>query len=470
MGPVFKRLTANYPPILLHPVNSITAYKGQIIYDTPETEAKAQTPVSYLQWLPAPGVTPPVVHHDGNSVHLDPASRRSQSRDRRPRSHPGKRRSVPAPAPWAAQPTDPGVDRAATPGAAGVALAVTQSLARPRPCCRRVLVQRRELAGHARHRRTRPRPDRHHRGTTRRGESAAELAGQGRRRHGRQRVGHRRHAAFPTARSSRRSSCPWTPTSIFRRTQPRRVAQTSLLALNTLHSAPPDTVPGAAGQVDQRLDGPIGPGGPATPTTEEALSSLGMVVSKGNLGAMQDITDEVYAAVAGRAGQFDDLVPRLAELTTSLDRQTTDIIAAAEGLNRFAGILARRQRQHSRRALDSLPGALQASTTTPTSWSTRSPPSDAFSEVAVAGAVGRPSPTSPPTSRTPTRWSRHSPTMPTTGRLAASRCRRPSRSRYKYLRQAVRGDVINAFVTFDLTLRRTRRDGVHDLARAATRT
>jgi phospholipid/cholesterol/gamma-HCH transport system substrate-binding protein len=59
MGPVFKRITMNYPPIMFHPINSITAYKGQIIYDTPETEAKAQTPVPYLQWQNAPGVTPP---------------------------------------------------------------------------------------------------------------------------------------------------------------------------------------------------------------------------------------------------------------------------------------------------------------------------------------------------------------------------------------------------------------------------
>ena len=65
MGPVFKRIAVNYPPILFHPINSITAYKGQIIYDTPATEAKAQTPVPYLQWNPAPGVTPPTVGHDG---------------------------------------------------------------------------------------------------------------------------------------------------------------------------------------------------------------------------------------------------------------------------------------------------------------------------------------------------------------------------------------------------------------------
>ena len=51
----------NFPPILFHPINSITAYKGQILYDTPATEAKAQTPLPYLQWQPQPGVTPPSI-------------------------------------------------------------------------------------------------------------------------------------------------------------------------------------------------------------------------------------------------------------------------------------------------------------------------------------------------------------------------------------------------------------------------
>ena len=37
LGPVLRRLAVNYPPIMFHPLNMITAYKGQIIYDTPET-------------------------------------------------------------------------------------------------------------------------------------------------------------------------------------------------------------------------------------------------------------------------------------------------------------------------------------------------------------------------------------------------------------------------------------------------
>jgi phospholipid/cholesterol/gamma-HCH transport system substrate-binding protein len=59
MAPVLRRITMNYPPFLFHPINSITAYKGQIIYDTPQTEAKAATPFTQLIWQPAPGTTPP---------------------------------------------------------------------------------------------------------------------------------------------------------------------------------------------------------------------------------------------------------------------------------------------------------------------------------------------------------------------------------------------------------------------------
>ncbi|OBH49263.1 MCE family protein [Mycobacterium sp. E2479] len=61
MAPVVRRLAFNYPPILFHAINSITAYKGQVVYDTPATQEKAQTPISQLQWLPVPGVTPPKI-------------------------------------------------------------------------------------------------------------------------------------------------------------------------------------------------------------------------------------------------------------------------------------------------------------------------------------------------------------------------------------------------------------------------
>ncbi|OBI18003.1 mammalian cell entry protein [Mycobacterium sp. E2327] len=55
LGPVLRRLAVNYPPVMFHPLNTITAYKGQIIYDTPETQAKAATPIPQLTWIPAQG-------------------------------------------------------------------------------------------------------------------------------------------------------------------------------------------------------------------------------------------------------------------------------------------------------------------------------------------------------------------------------------------------------------------------------
>jgi phospholipid/cholesterol/gamma-HCH transport system substrate-binding protein len=59
MAPVLRRVMMNYPPIMAHGINTITAYKGQVIYDTPATEAKAQTYIPYLQWVPADGRYPP---------------------------------------------------------------------------------------------------------------------------------------------------------------------------------------------------------------------------------------------------------------------------------------------------------------------------------------------------------------------------------------------------------------------------
>ncbi len=228
-----------------------------------------------------------------------------------------------------------------------------------------------------------------------------------------------------------------------------RVAQTSLLGSQHIELSEP---------VDQPAEGRLGQGSNIAlsqtdryPTTEEVLSSLGMVVNKGNLGALQDITDEAYAAVAGRAGSFADLIPRLAELTASLDRQTNDIIAAADGLNRFASVLARSQDSLGR-TLDTLPGALKVLN------DNRSNLVEAFTALRSFAQVG-----SRILSQTKDDFAadlkdlypvikalndnaddfitnlEFLPTFP---------------FHYKYLRQAVRGDYLNVYVTFDLTLRR----------------
>jgi phospholipid/cholesterol/gamma-HCH transport system substrate-binding protein len=228
-----------------------------------------------------------------------------------------------------------------------------------------------------------------------------------------------------------------------------RVAQTSLLGSQHVELAEP---------VDEAPEGELRDGANIAlagsgryPTTEEVLSSLGMVVNKGNLGALQDITDEVYAAVAGRSGSFTDLVPRLAELTASLDAQTNDIIAAADGLNRFAAVLARSSDSLGR-TLDTLPAALKVLN------DNRANIVEAFSALRGFAEVA-----SRILSQTKTDFAadlkdlypvvkafndnvddfikdlEFLPTFP---------------FHYTYLRNAVRGDYLNVFVTFDLTLRR----------------
>ena len=227
------------------------------------------------------------------------------------------------------------------------------------------------------------------------------------------------------------------------------VAQTSLLGSQHVELARPVDQAGQ-GRLREGSNIPLGQTG-RYPTTEEVLSSLGVVVNKGNLGALQDITEETYAAVAGRAGQFADLIPRLAELTSSLDSQTADIIAAAEGLNRFAGILAR-SKDNLGRTLDSLPAALKVLN------DNRSNLVDAFAALRTFAGVASQVLTGIKADFAadlkdlfPVVKAFNDniddiisdlellPTFP---------------FHYKYLRNAVRGDYLNVFVTFDLTVRR----------------
>jgi len=229
-----------------------------------------------------------------------------------------------------------------------------------------------------------------------------------------------------------------------------KVAQTSLLGSQHIELAAPVKKEPGGGMLANGSEIPMDHTG-RYPTTEEVLSSLGVVVNKGNLGALQDITDETYNAVAGRAGTFTDLLPRLAELTSSLDRQTNDIIAAAEGLNRFAGILAR-SKDSLGRTLDSLPEALTVLN------NNRANIVDAFGALQSFATVAshilkqtRDDFVADFKDLYPVIKSFNDnadflikdlellPTFP---------------FHYKYLRNAVRGDYLNVFVTFDLTLRR----------------
>ena len=227
-----------------------------------------------------------------------------------------------------------------------------------------------------------------------------------------------------------------------------KVAQTSLLGSQHVELAAPEGK--AVGRLAQGDKIQLDLTG-RYPTTEEVLSSLGVVVNKGNLGALQDITEEFYNAVVDRQGTFTDLIPRLAELTSSLDRQTNDIIAAAEGLDRFAGILAR-SKDSLGRTLDTLPAALEvldrnSATIVDTFTALRRLAvvgSKILSETKVDLAEDLKDffPVIKALNDNADDFIKDLEFLPTFP------------FHYQYLRKAVRGDYLNVFVTFDLTLRR----------------
>ncbi|MGV0626211.1 MCE family protein [Mycolicibacter minnesotensis] len=228
-----------------------------------------------------------------------------------------------------------------------------------------------------------------------------------------------------------------------------KVAQTSLLGSQHVElAAPIDEVPvgtlAAGDQIPLNRTGRY-------PSTEEVLSALGVVVNQGNLGALQDITEETYAAVAGRAGTFAGLVPRLVELTGSLDRQANDIIAAAEGLDRVGATLARSAPSLAR-ALETMPAALAVLN------DNRSSIVDAFGALQRLAVVG-----SRIMSETKEDFAADVRDLYPIVKEFADNANEfvqafpfiptfpfPS----MYLRNAVRGDFLNVYVTFDMTLRR----------------
>ncbi|MFG1931517.1 MCE family protein [Mycobacterium sp. NPDC048908] len=229
-----------------------------------------------------------------------------------------------------------------------------------------------------------------------------------------------------------------------------KVAQTSLLGSQHIELAPPVGEPGT-GRLANGANIPMDRTG-RYPTTEEVLSSLGVVVNKGNLGALQDITDETFNSVAGREGTFADLIPRLAELTSSLQQQTDDIIRSAEGLDRFAGILAR-SKDSIGRTLDSLPEALKVLN------DNRANIVDAFGALRSFATVA-----SRILAQTKDDFAADMKDLYPVIKAFNDNADDIIKDlellptfpfHYKYLRNAVRGDYLNVYTTFDLTLRRT---------------
>ncbi|MFI6171367.1 MCE family protein [Nocardia sp. NPDC051052] len=120
-----------------------------------------------------------------------------------------------------------------------------------------------------------------------------------------------------------------------------KIGQTSLLGSNHIELAPPSDV-APQGQLQGGDLIPLERAG-AYPTTEQVLSSLSVVLNGGGISQLETITRELNSALSGRANDIRDLLPQLNELTTNLDKQRTDIIAAMSGLDRLGGQLAQQR-------------------------------------------------------------------------------------------------------------------------------
>jgi phospholipid/cholesterol/gamma-HCH transport system substrate-binding protein len=228
-----------------------------------------------------------------------------------------------------------------------------------------------------------------------------------------------------------------------------RVAQTSLLGSLHIDLARPTDKPGKGKLVDGSRIAEANTD--RFPTTEEVFSALGVVVNKGNVGALEEVTDEVYRAVAGRQGQFVDLMPRLAELTAGLNKQVNDIISAVEGLDRFSAILAR-DKDNLGRALDTLPDAIRVLN------KNRGHIVDAFASLKRLAMV-----TSNILSKTKGDFAADLKDLyPVIKALNDSKKNFVTSLQILLtfpfpnfgIKQAVRGDYLNVYTTFDLTLRR----------------
>jgi phospholipid/cholesterol/gamma-HCH transport system substrate-binding protein len=228
-----------------------------------------------------------------------------------------------------------------------------------------------------------------------------------------------------------------------------RVAQTSLLGSQHVELAAPPNQPPAGRLVEGSAIQETRTS--RFPTTEEVFSALGVVVNKGNLGALQEITDETYQAVAGREGQLTNLVPRLAELTAGLNNQVNDIVAAIDGLDRFSAILAS-NKDSLGRTLETLPEALRVLN------KNRDKIVEAFGALKKVATVA-----AHVLSQTKVDFAADLKDIYANTKALADNRKNFVTSNQILLtfpfpnfgiKQAVRGDYLNVFTTFDLTVRR----------------
>ncbi|MGZ4562528.1 MAG: virulence factor Mce family protein [Mycobacterium sp.] len=117
-----------------------------------------------------------------------------------------------------------------------------------------------------------------------------------------------------------------------------KLGQTSLLGSMHIELAPPKDEPPSG----QLKSGSVIPLSRASmyPTTEQTLASVSILLNGGGIGQLQEITQAIAKAFAGRENEMRSLLGQLDEFVRGTNAQTDDIISASENLNSLAGQVA----------------------------------------------------------------------------------------------------------------------------------
>jgi phospholipid/cholesterol/gamma-HCH transport system substrate-binding protein len=93
------------------------------------------------------------------------------------------------------------------------------------------------------------------------------------------------------------------------------------------------------------------------PSTEQILAAISLLLNGGGIGQVQEITESLSTALAGREDDLRSLIHQLDTFTSRANEQSGDIIATATSLNNLAGQFAD-QKPVLDNALQTIPDAL----------------------------------------------------------------------------------------------------------------
>jgi phospholipid/cholesterol/gamma-HCH transport system substrate-binding protein len=116
------------------------------------------------------------------------------------------------------------------------------------------------------------------------------------------------------------------------------VGQTSLLGSKHVELVPPKNV-APQGKLHAGSLIALSSGG-AYPSTEKTLAAVSLLLNGGGLGQIQDITEALSTAFAGREADLRSLIGQLDRFVAYVNDQTADIINATQSLNNLVGQLA----------------------------------------------------------------------------------------------------------------------------------